>query len=278
LIAPPAGCDVGVPQTEAFHLRFRNASASRHAWRLQKIIHQKIGVDSMKKLVIMPVLAAMLVVAACGDSDPTDVATPARVRYFNVVWNAPDGIGFTTNNQFATGSALKYGESTQTCSTLNGGNTTFGIGIANAGGTALNGPTIVTLNNQTITDGGNYTVLAGGNVIHPSVVLLDNRLSGTLGTNQAAVRFVNLAASSEFPFDVLQGTTMVQTNLAFRGATPFNTVTSGSNAYTIRADNQTVISGNDAMLNLQAGTVNTVVIVRDVATNNFRLINVPSCS
>jgi hypothetical protein len=200
------------------------------------------------------------------------------VRYFNVVWNAPDGIGFTANTQFVSGSALKYGESTQTCSTLNAGTTTFGIGIANASGTALNGPTIVTLNNQTITDGGNYTVLAGGNVIHPSVVLLDNRVSGTPGTNQAAVRFVNLAASSEFPFDVLQGTTVVQTNLAFRGASPFSTVTSGFNVYTIRANNQAVISGNDATLNLQGGTINTVVIVRDVDTNNFRLVNVPSCS
>jgi hypothetical protein len=195
-----------------------------------------------------------------------------------VVWNAPDGIGFTTNDEFASGSALKYGQSTQICPPLDAGTTTFGIGIPNASGTALNGPTIVTLNNQAITDGGNYTVLAGGNVVHPSVIMLDNKVTGTLGANQAAVRFVNLAASSEFPFDVLQGTTVVQNSLAFRGATPFRTVTSGSHAYTIRANGQTVITGNDATLNVQAGTVNTVVIVRDPATNNFRLTTVPSCS
>ena len=235
----------------------------------------------MKRVLTMPVLAAVLFAAACGD-DPTAVAAP-KVRFFNAVWNAPDGIGFTTNDQFAAGSALAYGQSTQTCSTLDAGNTTFGIGLPNATGTALNSNTLATLSNQTLTDGGNYTVLAGGNVIHPSVVLLDNSVSGTLGTNQAAVRFVNLAASSEFPFTVLKGTvgsgtTVVQNNIAFRGATPFSTVTSGSNAYSIIYNHEPIISGANATLNLQPGTVTTVVIVRDPATNNFVLRSVPSCS
>jgi hypothetical protein len=236
----------------------------------------------MKKLLIMPVVAAVLFAAACGD-DPTTADTRAQVRFFNVVWNAPDGIGFTTNGQFATGSALAYGQSTQTCSRLNAGNTTFGIGLANPNGTGLSSDALVTLNNQTITDGGNYTVLAGGNVIHPSVVLLDNSVSGTLGTNQAAVRFVNLAAGSEFPFTVLQGTvgsgptTVVQTDIAFRSATPFSSVTSGSNAYSIMYNHEAVISGNDATLNLQGGTVNTVVIVRNLS-GTFQLISLPSCS
>ena len=241
----------------------------------------------MKKLLIMPVLAAALFAAACDGDGGTDVDTRPSVRFFNAVWNAPDGIGFTTNDQFATGSALGYGQSTQTCSTLEAGSTTFGIGLANASGTALNSTTFVTLANQTITDGGNYTVLSGGNVIHPSVVLLDNRFSGTLGASQAAVRFVNLAAGSEGPLDVLRGaagsgsTTAVQTNMGFRDATPFAIVTSGSNAYTIRYTNtsQPLISGSDATLDLQAGTVNTIVISRlDPPSGNFRLINVPSCS
>src|SRR5829696_5087561 len=242
----------------------------------------------MKKVLNMPLLAAVLFAAACSGGDgPTAVATPAKVRFFNAVWNTQDNTGFTTNNQFATGSALAYLQSTQTCSTLDAGNTTFGIGLPNANGTALNSNTLATLNNQTITDGGNYTVLAGGNVIHPSVVLLDNRFSGTLGTNQAAVRFVNLAGGSEGPLDVLKGTagsgstTVVQTNMGFRDATPFSTVTSGSNAYTImyNNNNQPLISGNDATLNLQAGTVNTIVISRlNPPSGNFQLINVPGCS
>ncbi len=238
----------------------------------------------MKKVLIMPVLAVALFGAACGEDGGTDVDTRPSVRFFNAVWNAPDGIGFTMNSQFAAGSALAYGQSTQTCSRLNAGNTTFGIGLANPGGTGLSSDALASLINQSITEGGNYTVLAGGNVIHPSVVRLDNSVSGTLGTNQAAVRFVNLAASSEFPFTVLKGTvgsgttTIVQSDIAFRAATPFSTVTSGSNAYTIMYNNEAAISGNDATLNLQAATVNTVVIVRDPATNNFQLRSIPSCS
>ena len=236
------------------------------------------------KVLIMPVLAVVLVAAACGEDGGTDVDTTPSVRFFNAVWNAPDGIGFTTNAQFVTGSALAYGQSTQTCSRVNAGNTTFGIGLASPGGTGLSSSTLASLINQSITDGGNYTVLAGGNVIHPSVVLLDNSVSGTLGSNEAAVRFVNLAASSEFPFTVLKGTvgsgttTVVQADIAFRAATPFSTVTSGSNAYSVMYNHEAVISGTDATLNLQAGTVNTVVIVRDPITDTFQLRSVPGCS
>jgi hypothetical protein len=110
----------------------------------------------MKKVLIVPVLAGVLFTGACGGDDgPTEggttpPATTAKVRFFNAVWNAPDGVGFTANNQFATGSALKYGQSTQTCSTLGVGNATFGVGVANASGTALNGTTLGTLNNQPI--------------------------------------------------------------------------------------------------------------------------------
>ena len=240
----------------------------------------------MQRAHVIPGLVAVLFAAACGD-DPTAVATPAKVRFFNAVWNTQDNVGFTTNDQFAAGSALAYLQSSQACSTLDAGNTAFGIGLANASGTALNSATFVTLPNQSIIDGGNYIVLAGGNVIHPSVVLLDNRFSGTLGANQAAVRFVNLAGGSEGPVDVLRGTagsgstTAVQTNMGFRDATPFSTVTSGSNAYTVTYNNssQPLISGSDGTLNLQAGTVNTIVISRlNPPSGTFKLINVPGCS
>ncbi|AHG93300.1 protein of unknown function DUF4397 (plasmid) [Gemmatirosa kalamazoonensis] len=240
----------------------------------------------MKTASVMPVVATVLCAAACGDS-PTAVATPAKVRFFNAVWPTQDKIGFTTNTQFAAGSALAYLQSTPTCSTLDAGTTTFGIGLANASGTALNSNTFVTLNDQTITDGGDYIVLAGGNINHPSVVLLDNSFSGTLGANQAAVRFVNLAGGSEGPVDVSKGTagsgptTVVRANMGFRDATPFSTVTSGPNPYTITYTdtNQPLVSGSDATLNLQAGTVNTIVISRlNPPTGNFQLINVPRCN
>ena len=231
----------------------------------------------------MPVLAAALFATACDEDGGTEVDTSPSVRFFNAVWNAADNIGFTANGQFATGSAIGYAQSSQTCTRLTAGNTTFGIGLANTAGTGLSSSTLAT-NSMAVTTGGNYTVLSGGNVIHPSVVVLDNSVTGTLNNNQAAVRFVNLAATSEFPFTVLKGTlgngetTIVQTDIAFRAASQFSAVTSGSNAYTILYNHDPVISGNDATLNLQAGTITTVVIVRDPATNNFRLVSVPSCS
>jgi hypothetical protein len=240
----------------------------------------------MKKVLIMPVLAAVLFAGACGSDGATAVDTTPKVRFFNGVWNAPDGIGFTTNGQFATGSALPYVQSSQTCTTLNPGNTSFGIGLANPSGTGLSSSELAALINQPITAGGNYTILAGGNAIHPSLVMLNNSFSGTLGANQAAVRFVNLAAAVAGPVDVSKGapgsgsTTTVQTNIGFREATPFSTVTSGANAYTITYNNNTqpLVSGNDATLNLQAGSVNTVVISRmNPPDGEFKLINVTNC-
>ena len=237
----------------------------------------------MKKVLMMPVLAAALFAGACSDDGDTTGPADARaqVRFFNVVWNANGPIGFTTNGQFASGSALAYGQSSQTCTRVNAGNASFGIGAANSAGTALTGDALASLINQPLVDGGNYTVLAAGNVGHPSVVLLNNSVSGTVGANQAAVRFVNLAAAAEFPFTVLKGSatsgTNVQSDLTFRAATPFSTVTSGSNEYSIMSNNQAVISGSAATLNLQGGTINTIAIVRNPATQAFNLVSISAC-
>ena len=240
----------------------------------------------MKKVHIVPVLVVVLFAAACGDG-PTAVAGPAKVRFFNAVWGTQDNIGFTTNTQFATGSALAYLQSTQTCSTLDAGNTTFGIGLANASGTALNSNTFVTLDNQTITDGGNYTVLAGGAVQHPSVVLLDNSFSGTLGANQAAVRFVNLAPGTETApnnYAAFIGTfgadgTLAGNNIELGVPTTFTTVVSGSNAFSVLRNHEVppAVTGTPGTLNLQGGSVNTLAIVPN-ASGGFQLVNLPRCS
>jgi hypothetical protein len=64
----------------------------------------------MKRVVIMALLAAAPFAAACGgDGDPTAVDTTARVRFFNATTGMTGGGGFTTNGQFATGSALASG-------------------------------------------------------------------------------------------------------------------------------------------------------------------------
>jgi hypothetical protein len=235
---------------------------------------------------LMPALAAV-VFAACAGDGTTAIDTTAKVRFFNAVWSAQDNIGFTANNEFVAGTSLGYLQSTPSCSSLNSGNTSLAIGLANTSGTGLNSDPFVMLTNQNIAEGGNYTVLAGGNVNHPSVVLLNNSFSGTLGANQAAIRFVNLAGGSAGPIDVLKGTaesgstSVVQANMGFRDATPFSTVASGANPYTIKYNgaNDVLLSGSDGTLNLQAGTINTIVVSRlNPPDGNFKLINLPSCS
>ena len=78
----------------------------------------------MKSVVILPFLATALFATGCGgDSEPTIVNTPARVRFFNATPGMAGSGGFTTNGQFATGSALAFGQSTQACATVNAGST-----------------------------------------------------------------------------------------------------------------------------------------------------------
>jgi hypothetical protein len=236
----------------------------------------------MTKVLIMPVLAAVLFAGACGD-DPVEVDTRGAVRFFNAMTGMTANGGFTTNGQFANGSALGFAQSSQTCTRLDAGSTTFGFGAANTGGTALSGTTLATLANQSIVDGGNYTVVATGNGVHALVFMLDNNFAGTLGSNQAAIRFVSFAPQSPTAFNVLNGTietgptTVFATNLALGVPTEFKTVSSGSNPFTILQGHDIAISGSPATFTLQGGSVNTIAIVPNTS-GDFQLISIPRCS
>ena len=237
----------------------------------------------MKKGLVLPSLVAVLFGAACGGDDgPTALGATARVRFFNATTGMTGRGGFTTNGQFAAGSALAFGQSTATCATVNTGSITFGFGVANAGGTGLSGTALATLNNQSITAGGDYTVVATGSASTPTLFLLDNRISGSLGADQSAVRFVNLAPGTEAPFTVFTGVigaggTLTASNIVVGSPTTFNTMTSGSNAFTILNGHDIVISGNAATLDLQGGSVNTVAIVPNTS-DGFQLINLLRCA
>ena len=241
----------------------------------------------MKPVLIMPVLAALLFAAACGGSDgPTSVGQAARVRFFNATTGMTGSGGFTTNGQFVTGSALAFGQSTPTCTAVNAGTTAFGFGVANPDGTGLNGVAIATLNNQSLTAGGDFTVVTAGSTTNTTLFLLDNTFSVSLGSNDAAVRFVNLApgtGTSANTFNVLTGTlgsgptTIVATNIAVGAPTPFATVTSGSNTFTVLIGHQLPTLTN-VTLDLQAGTVNTIAIVPNATLSGFQLIDIPRCS
>jgi len=70
--------------------------------------------------------------------------------------------------------------------------------------------------------------------------------------------------------------TITATDIAVGSPTTFNTVASGSNAFTILDGHDIVIEGSAATLNLQGGTVNTVAIV-PIESGGFQLINIQRC-
>jgi hypothetical protein len=109
------------------------------------------------------------------------------VRFFNGTTGIAGSGGFTTNRQFAS-SAVAFGQSTQTCSTIDARSTSSGFGDANTGGTGVSGVAIVTLNDQGITAGGKFTVATAGSARIATLLLFDNTFSGSLGSNQAAIR------------------------------------------------------------------------------------------
>jgi hypothetical protein len=191
---------------------------------------------------------------------------------------------FTANGQFATGSGLAFGQATQTCPTVDAGSTSFSFGAANPGGTGLSGNALATLIGQSTTAGGNCTMVATGSAASPQLYLLDNDFSGTLGANQAAVRFVNLSPGpNPIPnvFNVFAGGlppsgTLIATNVFVGTPTTFRTVTSGANAIMAMIGHN-LATRTDATLNLQAGTVNTIAIVPNTVADGFRLVKIPRC-
>jgi hypothetical protein len=237
----------------------------------------------MKKILVMPVLAAVLFSAACGDdAGPTEIDTRASVRFFNATTGMTASGGFTANGQFASGSALAFGQTT--CSKVAEGAASFGFGAANTAGTSLSGSALTTLDNQSISAGGSYTVVATGSAASPQLLLLSNSFSGELGTNQAAVRYVNLDAPSGTTvynyvvyFGAIGATTPVALNLAFGVATAYAVVPSGAKTFSVlQTPGHTTVVENSATT-LQGGSVNTMGIVR-TSSGAVQLIHLPRCS
>jgi hypothetical protein len=141
----------------------------------------------MKDALIMPLLAAVLFAAGCGGA--TDVSTTANMRYFNATTGMTGSGAFTTNGQFVTGSALAFGQSTQTCAPVDPGATSFAFGTTNASGTALTGNALATLNNQTVAAGGNYTMVSTGSCSESAAVPARQQLLGFAGDQPGGSSF-----------------------------------------------------------------------------------------
>jgi hypothetical protein len=237
----------------------------------------------MRSFRILPVVAGVLFAAACGGG-ATAVDTTAKVRFFNATTGMSGSGGFTANGQFVAGSALAFGQSSQTCATVDQGTMSIAFGAANAGGTALTGNALATLNGQTLAGGGNYTMVATGSAASPQLYLVDNNYSGPIGSGQAVARFLNLAPgpnSLPYIFYAFSSWPPSQDGALFAGSllvgapSAFKTAASGpSTVYTIIGHDMETLDNHP--VNLQAGTVNTLAIVPN-ASGRFQVINVPRC-
>lgn len=239
----------------------------------------------MKRVRVLPVVAIVLLAAACGgESGPSDTA--ASVRFFNATTDMAGSGAFTANGQFASGSALALGQASSACSEVEAGATSFGFGASNESGTGLSGGELATLSGQSLTAADNVTVVATGSAASPELFLLSNNFSDALASNQAAVRFVNLAPGTGETanlFNVLTGTIgsgptdVFEIGLEVGDASAFKTVASGSSPYSILIGHSVAVSGSGATLDLQPGSVNTVAIVPDPASGGYQLVNIPRC-
>ena len=239
----------------------------------------------MNKVVIMPALAALLFAAACGGDDgPTTLDTRVSVRFVNMTTGLSGSGGFTANGQFVPGSALASGQVAQTCSKLDGGQTSFGFGASNTAGTGLSGNELVTLLNETISAGGDYTVVAAGPATSPTLLLFSNGFSGSLGTSQAAVRFVSLAPTTGttvynyvFYSGEIGKTSPLALNMPFGLPSAYSVVTSGANTFSALQTPGATTVVPSSTVTLQAGSANTIALVRN-ASGAFQLIHLPRCS
>lgn len=237
----------------------------------------------MRKVPAMPVLAFVLFAAACGDG-PTALDTKARLRFFNATTGSTENAGFTTNGQFVSGSALPFGQSSQTCATVDSGATSFGFGRANGAGTGLSGVATATLNDKNLKAGVEYTVVAAGPATSPTLYLLDNTFTGTLTTSQAAVRFVNLAPGTgatpnafvAWVPELAPNVPALATNNAVGAPTSYKTVGSGTVTFTVAQSPGLVMVIPSGSATVEDGSVNTLAIVPD-APGPFRVIVIPGC-
>ena len=239
----------------------------------------------MKKVLMLPLLAAALVAGACEeDNDPIQVSTSANVRFVNAVTGLSGNTVFTANGSMA-GTPLAFGQQTSQCMTINSGSAIpIAFGTSNTAGTGING-TALTTANQNLTAGGNFTIIAAGSNTNPQIFRLDNAFSGTVGSTQAAVRFINLApgtGTTANTFNVFTGASTTgsptASSIAFGSPTTFNTMTSGTNAFTItNSTGTTLVTGSAGTLNLQGGTVNTIAIIPSPISGGVQLITIPRC-
>lgn len=212
------------------------------------------------------------------------VPTTANLRFVNWTTGLSGSGGFTVNGQFISGSALSFGEASQTCTQLASGATAFAFGAANTGGTALSGNPLVALNNETMSAGGDYTLVATGAAASPTLLLLSNSFSGSLGTGSAAVRFISLSppasgttANFVFYLGDIGAVAPLALNLPFGVPSAYSIVASGTNKFSAMRTPGNVTIDPGSMIALLPASANTIALV-PTAAGGAGLTRLPRCS
>lgn len=239
----------------------------------------------MRKGLILPVLAIGLLAGACEEDDPTGTSTTASVRFVNAV-SGSGNLGFTQNGSAVSGTSLTYGTVSGTCQSLPAGtNRSIAFGTAASGG-GISGSAFNTTN-ANLTAGGNYTLIAAGTPTSRRLIVVNNSdATGTIGTGQTAVRFVNLVpalgtSTTASNFNVFTGTattgTPTASSIAYGNVSGYSMMTAGAQTFTFTdvTGGTQVFSGGG--LNLTAGTANTVAILPNAAGTGYQLVNITRC-
>jgi hypothetical protein len=179
---------------------------------------------------------------------------------------------------------LTTGTVTQACSKVDAGSTSLGFGAANAEGTGLSGNPLMVSDNQPIEAGGNYTVVAAGPAASPTIYLFSNASTLQLASNQAAVRFANLASptgTTTYNYVFYLGGIGASTPLAiqppFATPTAYEAVWSGDKKFSVLEIPGHSIIVENMPVTFAGGSANTMAVVPK-ATGGVQLIHIPSCS
>jgi hypothetical protein len=234
---------------------------------------------------IGPVLGLALLASNCETGgDLTGPDNQVSVRVVNAVGGVTGDLAVTANGR-VIGTVLGYGAMGAECAPISAGRINLAFGPATADSTAIAGAALST-QSLTFAPGGSFTIVATGTAASAGFVVLNNAaFTGSIGSGQAAVRFVNLVptlSGGASSFDVFAGTTpptqQTADDLAFRSASPFSMLTAGATTLEFRdaADNL-IFTNAGAELDLQAGSVNVVAILPDSLATGYELINITPC-
>ena len=218
-----------------------------------------------RRLAILAVAAAPLVLAACGDDDE-DVTAPstgtANVRVAHLSPDAPPVDVYVNGTRALSGVVFKDVSSYLPAWT---GSTNFRVTPANAATPVVIDATV------TLNVGGNYTVAATGLLasIQP-VVLEDDR--GTTG--QSKVRFVHASPDAPAVDIAVQGGPVVFSNVSFRQASAYPQVAPSTYTLEARPAGTTTAALTVPDVVLRPGTNYTIFAVGLLSNNSLAALPV----